>query len=80
MKKTLKQILLENGVSICDIDSHCSDLYCKKTPITEKIIEKYQSETGVKATNFVDHITGTMWYDVPFGCFDEYFHEAKNRF
>lgn len=47
-----------------EIDHHQTDLYLKVTPESKKIISKYEYKDNV--TTFIDQITGTLWYDIPF--------------
>ena len=42
----------------------CSDLYCKKTPKTKEVIDNYEYKHNVET--FIDQITRTPWYDIPF--------------
>ena len=41
-----------------------SDLYCKATSKTSKIIEQYEFKNQVNT--FIDRVTHTPWYDIPF--------------
>ena len=41
-----------------------TDLYCKLTPATEKIVSQYEYLQNVE--RFVDNIDGEIWYDIPF--------------
>lgn len=74
--KSLKQILLENGVKESDIANHESDLYCKKSLESEKALKEYEKALGhsVGATTFIDNITKEIWFDVPFGYMPEHFN------
>jgi len=47
-----------------DIDHHASDLYLRKTPETEKLIQEYKYKNLV--STFVDNIDHVVWYDIPF--------------
>lgn len=47
-----------------DIDHWNSDLYLRKTPETEAIIDGYEFKGQV--TTFVDEIDGDVWYEIPF--------------
>lgn len=42
----------------------CSDLYCKVTDKTREIIKDYEYKGNVET--FIDQITHTPWYDIPF--------------
>jgi len=46
------------------INHHESDLYVKKTPESEKIINNYLFKNSV--TTFISQIDGEIWYDMPF--------------
>ena len=48
----------------CELDSHESDLYCKKDTTSEHIISMYDYKCNV--TTFKSEIDGTTWYDIPF--------------
>lgn len=41
-----------------------SDFYCKVTPQTTEIINNYEFKCNVQT--FIDQITHTCWYDIPF--------------
>lgn len=41
-----------------------SDLYCKVTPATRKIVHDYEYYCNVDT--FIDNIDGELWYDIPF--------------
>ena len=41
-----------------------SDFYCKVTPKTSEIIKQYEFKNIVGT--FIDQITHTPWYDIPF--------------
>lgn len=56
------------------LDSHESDLYILKTPVTEVMVTKYRFANSV--TEFVSEIDNQVWYDVPFAC--NKFWDAKN--
>ena len=47
-----------------EIDHHCSDLYCKVTPASRAIIDRYQFKNLV--TTFIDNIDHELWYEIPF--------------
>ena len=47
-----------------DIANWCTDLYCKVTPETKNIVDRYEYRNQVET--FVDQITRTLWYDIPF--------------
>lgn len=48
-----------------DIDHWQSDLYLKKTPVSELLVETYDYK-GLVST-FVDEINHEPWYEIPFG-------------
>lgn len=41
-----------------------SDLYCKVTPATRDIVNRYEYKRNVEI--FKDNIDGEPWYDIPF--------------
>lgn len=55
---------------ICEVTTEderghwCSDLYCKVTPQTKAIVDKYKYKNLVSV--FTDQITHTPWYEIPF--------------
>ena len=59
-----------------EIDSHESDLYLKKTEVSEALVAEYQHRDNV--TTFVDQIEGILWYDVPFA-YDPFWIEKEQR-
>lgn len=68
-EKTLRDTFILNDICILNIDNYCSDLYVKKTDITEKIINEYEFKRNV--TTFKSEIDSKIWYDIPFG-YSEY--------
>lgn len=74
--KSLAQFLLENGVSKEDIDSHESDLYVSYSPFVEDLITKYEECHGFKLSkeSFIDNISKTKWFNIPFGYMPEHFN------
>lgn len=51
-------------LSGCTMDSHESDLYVERTPVSELIVERYLGK-GVKT--FRNQNDGEVWFDIPFG-------------
>ena len=47
-----------------EIDNHNSDLYLKKTVVSDALISEYGFKENVKT--FKDNINGEIWYDIPF--------------
>ena len=47
-----------------EIDHHCSDLYLKVTPESQKLVADYDFAENV--TTFRDQIEGKPWYEIPF--------------
>lgn len=47
-----------------DIDHHESDLYIRKTPAADLIIEEYEYKNIVSV--FRDAIENVLWYEIPF--------------
>ena len=45
-------------------DNWRSDLYCKVTPATRKIVSQYEYRHNVET--FYDNIDNKLWYDIPF--------------
>ena len=57
------------------IDHHESDLYVKCTPESRKIIQG----SGIWHEVFIDQLTHSYWYDIPF-CYSPFWAErAKYR-
>jgi hypothetical protein len=56
--------LIDAGIPQGEIDHHSSDLYVKKTPTSTAIINEYEFKCNV--TTFIDQITKTVWYEIPF--------------
>lgn len=59
-----------------DIAHHESDLYLRKTPETEKLIDEYKFKNNVSV--FRDAIDHVLWYEVPFA-YEPFFIERYNR-
>jgi len=75
MTKTVKQQLLELGMKPEQIDSHCSDLYVLKNPISDKFVSEYQFKNIV--TTFRSELNRIeAWYEIPFA-YTEYYDERK---
>lgn len=74
--KSLAQFLLENGVSKEDMDSHGSDLYVSCSPFVDSVLIKYEECHCFKLSkeSFIDNISKTKWYDIPFGYMPEHFN------
>lgn len=49
---------------------HYSDLYAKQAAASKAIVDKYQYKNNVGI--FIDQITKTPWYDIPFAYNPEY--------
>jgi hypothetical protein len=47
-----------------ELDHHASDLYAKRTPVSERILRGYEHRRNV--TTFRSNVDGTVWYDIPF--------------
>jgi hypothetical protein len=47
-----------------EISNHESDLYVPVTPETTAIVNKYEYKSNV--STFINNITKTPWYDIPF--------------
>lgn len=47
-----------------DISHWCSDLYLRKTPVSDKLVNEYDWKSLV--STFVDNIDHVLWYDIPF--------------
>ena len=57
-----------------EIDHHQSDLYLKKTPISDKLIANYRWKNSV--TTFRDNIDNELWYEIPFA----YGHKVRESY
>jgi hypothetical protein len=44
--------------------NHESDLYVPANPTTQQIADRYEFKCNV--TRFINNITGTVWFDIPF--------------
>lgn len=49
-----------------EIDHYNSDLYVKVTPKSKEILKKYGIHNHPLLSTFIDQITHTRWYDLPF--------------
>ena len=58
-----------------EIDNHESDLYLKKTGISEKLVANYEHKENV--TTFPELETGVLWYDIPFA-FDPFWKDKDS--
>jgi hypothetical protein len=65
-ENNVKEVLIEKGMKEEDFDVHESDLYVKKTPISEEFLKNYEFKNNV--TEFKSEIEpkGEIWYDFPF--------------
>lgn len=52
-----------------DIDHWQSDLYLKVTPISEKLVDKYDYKNLV--TTFIDNIDHDLWFEIPFAYIED---------
>lgn len=75
MDNTIKQQLLEAGVTEEQIDTHESDLYVLKNDISMAWLESYEFKASV--TTFRSQIDNQIWYDIPFGYANEYYAKRK---
>lgn len=78
--KSLKELLLENGLKETQISNHESDLYCKKCKEADIAISAYESVLGqnVCKSTFVDNVTNEIWYEIPFGYMPEHYTNKCN--
>ena len=53
----------------CDIDHHNSDLYIKRTPEAEALIDRLNNRALL--STFRSPFDGCLWYELPF-CFTPY--------
>lgn len=53
-----------NSLDPADVDHHCSDLYLRVTPESQKLINKYEYKHLV--STFIDNIDHVLWYEIPF--------------
>ena len=58
------------------IDNHKSDLYVKKTDVTDKILSNWTKQTGFKYGAFRSE--GETWFEVPF-MFKPFWDRVSNR-
>ncbi len=72
---TIKEKLIKAGMTEAEIHNHYSDLYVKVTPISNKFVSEYEFKEQV--TTFVNQIDHKLWYEIPFGYFDEYYKKYK---
>lgn len=49
-----------------EIDHHNSDLYVKATPKAKEIFKKYGVHNHPLVSTFIDQVTHTRWFDLPF--------------
>ena len=71
--KTLREQMLAAGITEDQLGNWCSDLYVLKSLESTKVLESYEFKSNV--TTFVSEAEpykGKVWYDIPFGCMDEY--------
>jgi len=61
-------VLAEVKKAGVEFDHHYSDLYIPMNDTTRKILDNY--EYAMLATTFKDAITGKIWYDIPFGYYE----------
>lgn len=61
--KTLYQLATEQ-MDASEIDRHETDLYLKKTDVSDKLISEYEFKGNVKT--FIDQIEKCTWYEIPF--------------
>lgn len=67
--------LINKGIKPNEISSHCSDLYVVKNAISEQYIQNYTFRESV--SSFISQVDGEIWYDIPFGYWDEYISRRK---
>lgn len=81
MNKTLKQLLIEKGVSKNEIDTHESDLYCKVSYKADAAIKEYEQIIGCSVCKeiFIDKTTKEHWYDIPFGFMPEHYTKKMSK-
>jgi hypothetical protein len=60
-EKTIYQKVVEAGIPF---DSHESDLYVEVNPASTALVKRYYWKKNV--TTFVNQVTKTLWYDIPF--------------
>lgn len=66
---SVRDQLLEAGMKAEDLGNWCSDLYVKKTPISENFVNNYEFKCNVRT--FRCNIDNKTWYDIPFA-YQEY--------
>lgn len=61
-----------------DIDHHATDLYIRKTPESEKLINKMKNKSLL--STFIDNIDHVVWYELPFCYTPEWEERLKGRY
>ena len=59
-----------------EVSNHESDLYIKKTPISDALVEKYDFKSIVKIFHCQEN--GELWYDIPFA-FDPFWNKLNKK-
>lgn len=72
---TIKEELMKAGMEEKDFDHHESDLYIRVTDISRAWREKFPYKNQV--TVFCDQIEHVLWYEVPFGYWEEWKEERR---
>lgn len=72
MEKTIMQQLKEANIPI---DTHESDLYCKVTEESTKILKEYLYKCIV--STFWSKVDNELWFDIPFA--NDEFWDNKTR-
>ena len=77
---TYREELLSLGMKPDELDTWCSDLYVKVTPISsEWLRRKIAEHKPFNFSRFKSQIDGTTWYEIPFGYMVEDYMDFKNK-
>lgn len=74
LKKRAQKVLPKE-----DIDTHEGDLYIRKTPESEKLINNLKDKDCGLLKTFKDQIDGDIWYDIPFANWEDDFKEKTGK-
>ena len=74
---SIYQKLINKGIKPNEITNHESDLYVTKNAISEQYIQNYTFKDSV--STFVSQVDNKVWYDIPFGYWDEWKNKKTRR-
>jgi hypothetical protein len=75
----VKKDLITLGMKPEDFDTHESDLYVKKTPISEKYLETYDFKDAVTTFKSNKEPKDEIWYDFPFASNEWWNKRSENK-